>query len=88
MVLQREATAEDINEAFRAAAEGPLRGILRDTGDPIVSRDVIGDAASCVFDSGLTQAGGNLAKVFGWYDNEWGSTNRLVDLTLLVARQL
>jgi glyceraldehyde 3-phosphate dehydrogenase len=88
VVLARAASAEEINAAFQAAAEGPLRGILRYTTDPIVSRDIIGDPSSCVLDAGLTQAGGTLAKVFGWYDNEWGYTNRLVDLTLLVAGQL
>ena len=86
VVLDRQATAEEINQAFQAAAEGPLRGILRCTSDPIVSRDVIGDPHSCVLDAGLTQANATLAKVFGWYDNEWGYTNRLADLTLLVAR--
>jgi glyceraldehyde 3-phosphate dehydrogenase len=88
VVLDREATAEEINDAFKAAAEGPLRGILRYTTDPIVSRDVIGDPHSCVLDASLTQAGGNLAKVFGWYDNEWGYTSRLADLTALVAANL
>jgi len=88
VVLHREASAEEINQAFRVAAEGPLRGIVRYTTDPIVSRDIIGDPSSCVFDAGLTQANGTLAKVFGWYDNEWGYTNRLVDLTVLVASQL
>jgi glyceraldehyde 3-phosphate dehydrogenase len=88
VVLDRDATAEEINQAFQAAAEGPLRGILRFTTDPIVSRDVIGDPHSCVLDASLTQANGNLAKVFGWYDNEWGYTSRLADLTQLVGRQL
>ncbi|MEU3277906.1 type I glyceraldehyde-3-phosphate dehydrogenase [Streptomyces antibioticus] len=85
LVLAREASAEEINAAFRAAAEGPLHGILRVSEAPIVSRDVIGDPSSCVFDPALTQANGTLAKVFGWYDNEWGYTNRLLDLTALVA---
>ncbi len=85
VVLAREATAEEINAAFRAAADGPLHGILRVTEAPIVSRDVIGDPSSCVFDPALTQANGTLAKIFGWYDNEWGYTNRLLDLTALVA---
>src|ERR687891_1080456 len=88
VVLSREATAEEINDAFRAAAEGPLAGIIRYSTDPIVSRDIVGDDASCIFDSLLTQANGNLAKVFGWYDNEWGFSKRLVDLTVLVGRQL
>jgi glyceraldehyde 3-phosphate dehydrogenase len=88
VVLDREVTAEDINDAFKAAAEGPLRGILRFTTDPIVSRDIIGDPHSCVLDASLTQSSGTLAKVFGWYDNEWGYTNRFVDLTTLVAGRL
>ncbi|MFF8537408.1 type I glyceraldehyde-3-phosphate dehydrogenase [Streptomyces sp. SAS_267] len=85
VVLAREATVDEINAAFEAAADGPLNGILRVTKAPIVSRDVIGDPSSCVFDPALTQANGTLAKIFGWYDNEWGYTNRLLDLTALVA---
>ena len=84
-VLEREATAEDINAAFRKAAEGPLAGIVRYSTDPLVSRDIVGDSSSCVFDSDLTQASGTLAKVFGWYDNEWGYTCRLYDLAVLVG---
>ncbi|GAA5017964.1 type I glyceraldehyde-3-phosphate dehydrogenase [Streptomyces siamensis] len=85
VVLNREATMGEINEAFAVAAEGPLNGILRVSKAPIVSRDVIGDPASCIFDPALTQTNGTLVKVFGWYDNEWGYTNRLLDLTALVA---
>ncbi|WP_369029782.1 type I glyceraldehyde-3-phosphate dehydrogenase [Streptomyces adonidis] len=85
VVLAREASADEINAAFEAAADGPLNGVLRVSKAPIVSRDVIGDPASCIFDPALTQANGTLAKVFGWYDNEWGYTNRLLDLTALVA---
>jgi len=85
VVLNRETTAEEVNAAFTAAADGPLNGILRVTKAPIVSRDVIGDPASCIFDPALTQASGTLVKVFGWYDNEWGYTNRLLDLTALVT---
>jgi glyceraldehyde 3-phosphate dehydrogenase len=88
VVLGRDTTAEEINDAFRAAADGPFAGIIRYSTDPIVSRDIVGDPASCIFDSPLTQANGNLAKVYGWYDNEWGYSNRLVDLTLLVGQQL
>jgi glyceraldehyde 3-phosphate dehydrogenase len=88
VVLSREATVEEINDAYKQAAEGPMRGIIRYSADPIVSRDIVGDDASCIFDSPLTQANGNLAKVFGWYDNEWGYSKRLVDLTALVGRQL
>ncbi|WP_028805934.1 type I glyceraldehyde-3-phosphate dehydrogenase [Streptomyces sp. 142MFCol3.1] len=85
VVLNREVSMGEINEAFAVAAEGPLNGILRVSKAPIVSRDVIGDPASCIFDPALTQANATLVKVFGWYDNEWGYTNRLLDLTALVA---
>jgi glyceraldehyde 3-phosphate dehydrogenase len=88
VVLSRDATAEEINDAYKQAAEGPLAGIIRYSSDPIVSRDIVGDDASCIFDSPLTQANGNLAKVFGWYDNEWGYSKRLVDLTVLVGQSL
>ncbi|MDX2548858.1 type I glyceraldehyde-3-phosphate dehydrogenase [Streptomyces sp. WI04-05B] len=88
LVLDREVTADEINTVFRTAADGPLKGILRVSDAPIVSRDVIGDPASCVFDAPLTQAHGNLVKVFGWYDNEWGYTNRLLDLTEYVVDRL
>jgi len=88
VVLGRDVTAAALNEAFAAAASGPLAGIVRYSTDPIVSRDVIGDSASCVFDSGLTQASGRLVKVFGWYDNEWGYACRLADLAALVGRRL
>jgi glyceraldehyde 3-phosphate dehydrogenase len=88
VVLSRDTTVEEINDAYKQAAEGPLQGIIRYSTDPIVSRDIVGDDASCVFDSPLTQANGNLAKVFGWYDNEWGYSKRLVDLTVLVGQQL
>jgi glyceraldehyde 3-phosphate dehydrogenase len=85
-VLGKQVSAEQVNDAFRAAADGSLAGILRYSTDPLVSRDIIGDPASCVFDSGLTQAAGSLVKVFGWYDNEWGYTCRLVDLARIVGR--
>jgi glyceraldehyde 3-phosphate dehydrogenase len=88
VVLSRDVTAGQVNQAFAAAASGPLAGILTYSTDPIVSRDVIGDSASCVFDSLLTQASGTLAKVFGWYDNEWGYTCRLADLAALVGERL
>ena len=88
VVLSRDATVEEINDAYKQAAEGPLQGIIRYSTDPIVSRDIVGDDASCIFDSPLTQANGNLAKVFGWYDNEWGYSKRLVDLTVLVGQSL
>ncbi|WNO70270.1 type I glyceraldehyde-3-phosphate dehydrogenase [Streptomyces sp. AM8-1-1] len=88
LVLERPATTQEINQAFADAADGALRGILRVSTVPIVSRDVIGDPASCVFDPALTQTHGDLVKVFGWYDNEWGYTNRLLDLTTLVGESL
>jgi glyceraldehyde 3-phosphate dehydrogenase len=88
VVLSREATAEEVNDAFAAAAAGPMSGVLRYSTDPLVSRDIIGDTASCVFDSALTQASGTLVKVFGWYDNEWGYTSRLADLAALVGEAL
>jgi glyceraldehyde 3-phosphate dehydrogenase (phosphorylating) len=88
VVLSRDVTADEVNQAFAAAASGPLAGILRYSTDPIVSRDVIGEPASCVFDSPLTQASGRLVKVFGWYDNEWGYTCRLADLATLVGSRL
>jgi glyceraldehyde 3-phosphate dehydrogenase len=84
-VLDREVTTAEVNSAFRAAADGELAGLLIYNEDPIVSRDVIGDPASCVFDSTLTQTQGELVKVFGWYDNEWGYTHRLLDLVQLIA---
>ncbi len=86
VLLERDATVAEVNSAFEAAgAQGPLAGKLRYTTEPVVSSDVIGDPASCVFDSSLTQASGRFVKVFGWYDNEWGYTCRLADLTRLVA---
>jgi glyceraldehyde 3-phosphate dehydrogenase len=85
-ILGQEVTAEQVNDAFRVAADGQLAGILRYSTDPLVSRDIIGDPASCVFDSELTQAAGVLVKIFGWYDNEWGYTCRLVDLARIVGR--
>jgi glyceraldehyde 3-phosphate dehydrogenase len=88
VLLDREVTVDEVNAAFRAAADGPLAGILRYNTDPIVSRDVVGEAASCIFDASLTQASGELVKVFGWYDNEWGYTQRLLDLAELVGAGL
>jgi glyceraldehyde 3-phosphate dehydrogenase len=87
-VLRRDVTAAEVNDAFARAAGGPMAGILRYSTDPLVSRDIVGDPASCVFDSGLTQAAGSLVKVFGWYDNEWGYTCRLADLTAIVGARL
>ncbi|OFW58120.1 MAG: type I glyceraldehyde-3-phosphate dehydrogenase [Actinobacteria bacterium RBG_16_64_13] len=80
LTLEKEATAEQINSAVKAAAEGPLAGVLRYTDEPIVSSDVVGDPSSAVFDSALTMVMGRRAKVVAWYDNEWGFTNRMVDM--------
>jgi glyceraldehyde 3-phosphate dehydrogenase len=88
VVLDRDVTDAEVNAAFAEAADGELKGILRYTEAPIVSRDVVADPSSCVFDSALTQADGSLVKIFGWYDNEWGYTNRLADLAEFVGRQL
>jgi glyceraldehyde 3-phosphate dehydrogenase len=80
VTLEREAAADEINAAVRAAAQGPLAGILRYTEEPVVSSDVVGDPHSCVFDAALTMVMGRQAKVVAWYDNEWGFSNRMVDL--------
>jgi glyceraldehyde 3-phosphate dehydrogenase len=87
-VLKRDVTVEEINAAFKkAAARGPLSKVLDYSDEPLVSTDIIGSAASCTFDSGLTMAMGNLVKVLGWYDNEWGYSNRLVDLVQVVGKK-
>ena len=88
VLLEASVTADEVNEAFRRAAYGRLAGVLRYSTSPLVSRDIIGDTASCVFDSELTSASGRLVKVFGWYDNEWGYSCRLADLAALVGSQL
>jgi len=88
LLLERDATVEEINAAMREAAEGPLKGILEYCVDPIVSIDVVGNPHSCVFDSLATMASGRLVKVLGWYDNEWGYSVRLGQLTALVAGKL
>ncbi|MDQ3962814.1 MAG: type I glyceraldehyde-3-phosphate dehydrogenase [Actinomycetota bacterium] len=88
-VLGSEVTKDEINDAYREAAQSAaLKGILKYTEDPIVSTDIIGDAHSCVLDGLSTMANGDLVKVLGWYDNEWGYSNRLVDLTELIASKL
>jgi glyceraldehyde 3-phosphate dehydrogenase len=87
--LKREANVDEVNEAFRtAASQGPLAGKLVYSEDPIVSSDIVGSPASCTFDSLSTMANGNVVKVLGWYDNEWGYSNRLVDLVGFVADRL
>ncbi|MEU2546650.1 type I glyceraldehyde-3-phosphate dehydrogenase [Streptomyces roseolus] len=90
VTLDREVTKDEVNAAFKKAAEdGPLKGILFYTEDPIVSSDIVSDPASCTFDSSLTMVqDGNSVKILGWYDNEWGYSNRLVDLTTFVGDQL
>ncbi len=88
VVLSKSVTKDEVNAAIKAAADGPLKGILKYTEDPIVSTDIVTDPASCIFDAGLTNANGTLLKVVGWYDNEWGYSNRLVDLITYVGDKL
>jgi glyceraldehyde 3-phosphate dehydrogenase len=86
--VSREVTVEEVNAAYKAAADGPLKGYLHYTSDPIVSSDIVGTPYSCTFDSELTMTLGDQVKVIGWYDNEWGYSNRLVDVTALVGGRL
>ena len=86
--LSNEASVEEINDAFRQAAEGDLSGILEYSDAPIVSSDIVGNPASCVFDSALTMSNGSSVKVLGWYDNEWGYSNRTVDLVQYMGDKL
>jgi len=89
VTVREEKSVAEIIEAYRAAAaEGPLKGYLKFTDAPIVSTDIVTDPSSCIFDSGLTKVIGNQVKVVGWYDNEWGYSNRLVDIAGLVASKL
>ena len=88
VTLSRDSSVEEVNAAYAAAADGPLKGCLRYTEDPIVSTDIVTDPASCIFDAGLTKVIGDQAKVVGWYDNEWGYSNRLADLVTLVGSRL
>jgi len=88
VTLTKSATTDEVNAAYKAAADGPLKGYLVYTEDPIVSSDIVQSPASCTLDSQLTMASGNQVKVVGWYDNEWGYSNRLVDLVSLVGRNL
>jgi len=87
-LLESSPSVDEIKGAFRDAAEGPLANVMVYTDDPIVSSDIVGSPASCTFDASLTMASGNLVKVIGWYDNEWGYANRMVDLAALVASSL
>ena len=84
-ILNRDVTVEEVNAAMKAAADGPLAGILEYSDEPLVSSDIVGSPYSCIFDSDLTMAMGNMVKVLGWYDNETGYSNRLVDLALKVG---
>jgi glyceraldehyde 3-phosphate dehydrogenase (phosphorylating) len=85
--LDTDATVEQVNEAFRAAADGELKGVLTYTEDPLVSTDVIGSSASCTFDAGMTRTmGARTVKILGWYDNEWGYSQRVLDLAGLLGR--
>jgi len=85
VVLTKAATKEEINAAMKAAAEGPLKGILEYSDEPLVSTDIVGNPSSCIFDSDLTSVNGKLAKVVGWYDNEWGYSSRVAELVLRVG---
>jgi glyceraldehyde 3-phosphate dehydrogenase len=86
--LERDVTKDDVNDAFKAAADGPLKGLLVYTEDEIVSSDIVNTPPSCTIDGSLTMANGNQVKVVGWYDNEWGYSNRLVDVAALVGHSL
>lgn len=86
--LQKPATVDEINAAFKTAANGSLKGVLEYCTDPIVSSDIVGNPHSCIYDADLTMSMGSLVKVLGWYDNEWGYSNRLVDLTSHIGRSL
>jgi glyceraldehyde 3-phosphate dehydrogenase len=86
--VSRETSVEEVNAAFRAAADGPLKGIVRYNDEPIVSSDIITDPSSCIFDAPLTKVIGDQVKIVGWYDNEWGYSNRLADLIMLVGSKL
>jgi glyceraldehyde 3-phosphate dehydrogenase len=86
--VAKETSAAEVNAAMKAAADGALKGILKYTEDPIVSTDIVTDAHSCIFDGGITKVIGNQVKVAGWYDNEWGYSNRLVDLMRFIGKSL
>ncbi|PWU49826.1 type I glyceraldehyde-3-phosphate dehydrogenase [Micromonospora globispora] len=88
VTVGRETTVDEVNAAMKAAADGPLKGILTYNEDPIVSSDIVTDPSSCIFDAPLTKVIGNQVKVVGWYDNEWGYSNRLMDLVKLVGSSL
>ena len=85
-MLKKEVTVEEVNAAMKKAADGAMKGILEYTEDPIVSADIVGNPASCIFDSLSTMTNGNLVKAVGWYDNEWGYSCRVVDLIKRIAK--
>src|SRR5439155_14428196 len=88
-VVQRDATIDDVNRAYLEASQAPnFKGIIQYTEDPIVSSDIVGNSHSCIFDAKSTMTNGNMVKVMGWYDNEWGYSNRLVDLVSKIASRL
>ncbi|MPZ63126.1 MAG: type I glyceraldehyde-3-phosphate dehydrogenase [Propionibacteriales bacterium] len=88
VTLDRETSVDEVNAAFKAAAEGALKGVLAYTDEPIVSSDIVTNPASCVLDAGMTRVIGDQVKTVGWYDNEWGFSNRLTDLVTYVAKTL
>ena len=88
VILKKEVTKEEINAALKAAAEGPLKGIIEYATDPLVSIDIVGNPHSCIFDSELTSANGTLAKVIGWYDYEFGYSTRTADLIQKLGEQM
>jgi glyceraldehyde 3-phosphate dehydrogenase len=80
VILKQEVTAEEVNAAIKKASEGPMKGVLEYSTDPLVSVDIVGNPHSCIFDAGLTKSMGKTVKVFGWYDNEAGYATRVADL--------
>ncbi|MEM7512553.1 MAG: type I glyceraldehyde-3-phosphate dehydrogenase [Bacteroidota bacterium] len=80
VILNKEVTVDEVNAAMKAASEGALKGIMEYSTDPLVSSDIVGNPHSCIFDSGMTSTNGKVAKIIGWYDNEWGYSNRVADL--------
>lgn len=87
-ILSKEVTVEEINEAYKAAAEGPLKGVFEYSEEPLVLKDIVGNPHSCILDALTTMANGNFVKVVGWYDNEWGYSNRAVDALELIGNSL
>ena len=88
LILDREVTKDEINTAMKAAADGPLEGIMEYSEDPLVSIDIVGNPHSCVFDAPSTLANGKLVKVLGWYDNEWGYATRLAEAAVYIGERL